>query len=250
MWAIDDVAGAISAAGSWCINAGSGAFQVPLIGPYIGGPLQSAGSYLQNAASSLGSFSGWVDSVASQAQQAYGEAQQAWDYAVGTVWSLAASAQQQAQAAYAYATGYLTSLALAAQQQAQAAYAYATGYLTQLAISALQQANLSWSYVSNVSGGLAQAVWGWIQSGALQAYMQSWWASISQQLIGLVTAQLGYLITQGFTLLQNSWSSFEGSFVWLLDQIIAMVGRQASHFSGSLWALLEILLDSIERPGG
>src|SRR5208337_239257 len=224
--------------------------QVPLIGPYIGGPLQSAGSYLQNAASSLGSFSGWVDSVASQAQQAYGEAQQAWDYAVGTVWSLAASAQQQAQAAYAYATGYLTSLALAAQQQAQAAYAYATGYLTQLAISALQQANLSWSYVSNVSGGLAQAVWGWIQSGALQAYMQSWWASISQQLIGLVTAQLGYLITQGFTLLQNSWSSFEGSFVWLLDQIIAMVGRQASHFSGSLWALLEILLDSIERPGG
>jgi len=272
MWAIDDVASWLNSVGSWLNNAGAACNQIPLVGPIVGGPLQTAGSAIQYAAASMEAFGGAYDQLAATvAADAGTVANDVWS-AIETAVSDAQSALQEAETVYSYVSGYLYQYVVtleantqtlyqyvqntligevnSAISQAQAAYAYATGYLTSLANSALQQADATWSYIQNVPGGLAQAVWGWITSGSLQTWLNPWIDSMKDRIVSYVTASLGYLIAQKFTLLANSWASFEDSYVWLLDQCIALMGRQAAHFAGALWALLEIILDAIERPGG
>ena len=227
MYAVRQVISYLWTSSDWIDEAGYRCDAIPAVGSWIGSALHYGASYLRNAAGSLYDFDSWVEDLNSTANAAYSNALTAYNYATGTVLSMAQNALNRANEAYTYAAGTVLSLAQNALNRANEAYAYASGYL-----------------LSRVDDALAQAA-------AARQYAENAIASIGIQdaVIGVVEGSIGYLIGKMFDFLAANWMSFRDSFAWLVSQLIGLVTDNMPSFASLLWGAVEALLRNIHKEG-
>ena len=248
MWAIRQVVSYLWSAAGYLDAAGTQCDRIPIVGSAVGYPLHRTASALYLAAWSFNDFDQWVDLVATAATQALSTAQAAYSYAAGYLQQQVQAAVSAAQAAYSYAAGYLQQQVQAAVSAAQAAYSYAAGYLQQQVQAAQAAIGQLGTQLQAAIGNIGPAAWSYISSGALQQWIQSWWLGQQQQVLDFLIPKLDVLIAQGFLVVDRSWSSFEGSFAWLLGKLIDLLTREAASFASALWSLLEAILKNIHLP--
>jgi hypothetical protein len=256
---------------SWFDSVGYDFDSLPAIGSYIGYPFHAMSSPMYNAAAACATGSSWADNTVSNINSAHDLASRAWTATQNVV-------QQSASALFQSIRGYIEAgwWILTASDVAVFDWIYAYIQASWWILTASAAWVFSWlqssiegaysiltasawtiytwlqSYVLADIARLAilpSTVWSWITSGRLQDWIETWWDGQSAAVLSFVTNSWGYLITSAFTFLGNNWSSFESSFAWLCGKVISLLTKEAGSFAGALWALLEAVLDNIERPG-
>ncbi len=272
MSAIRTVISYFWSAADWLDTAGSRCDNIPVVGSAVGYPLHASASYLRNSASALYDFDSWVENVRSDAITAYYTAVDAYNMAAGTVYNLASGAWTRANEAYNFASGTVYGLASGAWSRANEAYNFAASTVYGLASQAWTRANDAYNFAASTVYSLASQAWtraneaynsaqaafvsigpnawSWITAGYLQAFLSTWSGGLQAPVLLWVENSIGYLMKAGFTELQRSWSSFQASFIWLIDEIIVLIGNQAAHFADSLWWLFEEIVKRLTEWEG
>jgi len=245
MWFFDSLGAYLSNAGSWFDYAGRVFDNIPLVGTAAGYPFHIVASNFSSCASACSYASTWSDGLAASISQALTSAQNAYNYAASTVYSMATSAYNQAQNAYNYAATTVYNRANDAWYQAQNAYNYAASTVYSMATNAYNQAQTAYNYAVSVSGRIGSDAWSYIQSGRIQAYLDGWKNGLQASVLSWVGGAMDYLITTAFNTLASKWTSFNGAFVWLLDRLIILVFEQAAHFTPLLWSLFETVVSKL-----
>lgn len=245
MSVLRDAISALWSFADWIDQAGRACNEIPLVGSVVGYPLRASATLIYSAAWSFYYFDQWIDGVTVLIANAYDKASLAYTYAVDTLYRLIVEIRSTAEATYGFIVDMVVPYIETFEAKLQTLWEYTGAWVTDSINDVFNRLDILWNYVSNTWNGLGPAVWSYITSGALQNYLTSWIAAERDYLISVVTGSLGYLITQGFTTLKDSWESFKQPFTWLTLQIIGLIQDEAATFSDALWTCFEIVVSKL-----
>ena len=250
MWFFQWLDTYFASAASWFDYAGSVFDSIPVVGSYGGYPFHYIASLFQNCATASRYAGYWSDDIAYQvavvqntvnwlAAQSYATLSQVSTYVSNAV----ASAVQSALNAV-----YSALNALSASVGSLSSYVWST--LTSAVNDLQARVNAFPLWLNSGVDGVAAIIWLWIISGRLQAFLSGWSNELNGAVIAWVAAGMGSLIIRAFEVVDQSWSSFTGAFMWLLLKLISLIFDQAAYFADPLWTLTEKLVEHLTEWKG
>ena len=244
-------------------------YGVPALGPYLSSPFSWIASFFQNLQTAAAAASSWSNSVYTDAARIFQDTRgqilaafpvlswsssQFFDQVrgyIGSTWGLLSWSSGQF---FTWIRGSILAAFPVLSWSSGQVFEWIRGSILG-AFPVLSWT--SWNFFEQVRGMISstwsilaytkESIWSWITSGTLQQWIAAWWTGQQAAVIALIQGQLHYFIEQGFLVLNNSWSSFTGSFTWLLDKLIVLIFDQAAHFADPLWSLLEALLKNVGK---